>query len=194
MKFEELKVENFKERIAEAVQQKEEIMLYAFAPHNLIYKGKGNINSPLAKRLGYDIYNTYDFGGGIVAAQGDIVLVIIKQEGWEIGKNIIEYATKKLREEFGLNAEFIDNDILVDKKYKVGSFSSTNIGDRYIYTGVQICFHADPDIITQICLKNSPNKIPRGLSYYNIANTDLMPFVLGFCDEYLKKLPTEVNL
>lgn len=172
MKVEELEFENYKETIAEAIANKEEAFFYSIIPQNIIYKGKGEIDEEFARKSGYDIYNSIDFGGGIVATKGDIVLVIIKQEGWKVGEQIIEQV-KEILQEKGISAEIDGNDILIANKYKCASHSSTHIGNRAVYTGVQICFHADPDIIKRICKKES-KKIPIGLSNFGIDNTELL--------------------
>lgn len=162
--------------IRDAVVNKKEVCIHSIVPRNFVYKGVGEIDEELAEKNGYQVYYSYDFGGGIVATKGDLVLAIVKHEGWEVGKNLLEKICQYLKDK-GLPAEIDGNDILISGKYKVASHSSRNIGDRYIYTGLQVCFHANPELIERICLKPS-KKIPRGLASYGLSNVELMEQML----------------
>lgn len=175
MRIEQLKIEDYKQVIQNAITNQEECLMYAVLPKNIIYKGKGEIDEKYAMAHNFEIYNSIDFGNGIVGFKGDIVLVIIKKEGWNIGQTIIQELIDYLRSQ-GLNATEDNNDILIDGIYKVASYSSTNIGNNFIYTGVQVTFNADAGIIRNICKKNSV-KIPKGLNEYNIDNQKILKLI-----------------
>lgn len=178
MKIQELYLKDYQQTIKEAIQNKEDIVLWAVLPKNIVYQGKGEIDAKYCKKHDIDVYKSVDFGGGIVGFNGDIVLVILKQEGWDVGVKIIEKVKDYLTES-GLNAGYNNNDILIDGIYKVASHSSVNVGDRFIYTGVQITFNADPEIIKHICMKNSV-KVPRGLSYYSVDKNKILEFIIDY--------------
>lgn len=172
MMIKQLKIEDYKQVIQDAITNKEECLLYAILPSNIIYKGKGEIDEQYAIANGFDIYNSVDFGCGIVGFEGDIVLVIIKQDGWILGEQVINRLAEFLYKE-GLNVTVDNNDILIDGVYKVASYSSTKIGDNVIYTGIQVTFNANADIIRHICKKDSV-KVPRGLGYYGLNNQSIL--------------------
>lgn len=180
MKKQELLIKNYRDVIDRAIRNREEIALYSIIPSNIIYKGKGEINEQVAQANGYEIYNSIDFGGGIVATRGDVVIIIIKQDGWSVGQEFLDLVIGLLKGK-GLNATQDSNDILIDGKYKVASFSSVNVGDATIYTGIQVCFHADAELIGQICLKHS-TKIPKGLADYQVAQYE----IINILDNYIK--------
>lgn len=180
MKKQELQINNYRDTISWAIRNKDEIALYSIIPSNIIYKGKGQINEEVATQNGYEIYNSIDFGGGIVATRGDVIIIIIKKDGWTIGEEFMNLLAQHLQGK-GLRAEKSGNDILIDGIYKVASFSSVNIGDSTIYTGIQVCFTADSDLIRQICLKNS-TKVPKGLSEYKINQSE----IINILNNYIK--------
>lgn len=178
MQSNELILDTYKDVINIAVQNKQETSFYAILPKNIVYKGKGGINEEYCKEHDIDIYNSIDFGGGIVGFKGDIVFIVIKQDGFEIDKQLAEIVNDFLIKQ-GLNTKYDNNDILVDDIYKVASYSSTNIGDNVIYNAIQITFNADPEIIKEICKKDSV-KIPRGLNFYNINENELLQTILNY--------------
>lgn len=177
MIIEELKIDTFENTISDNISKKQECVLYSLIPSNIVYKGKGTIDEDYAQEHGYIVYNSVDFGGGLVATKNDLVLVIIKKEGWLIGLNLIETLINYLKQK-GINATLENNDVIIDDIYKVASFSSTNIGNRFIYTGLQCTFNPNVEDIKNICKYKPMKKIPKGLSDYNITSKELLEILL----------------
>lgn len=173
MIIEELKIENFQETIMKYIQNKTECMLYSFIPRNIVYKGKGVINEQYCVEHDYLIYPSIDFGGGIVATKNDLVVIIIKKDAWTLGNEIItkliDYLSIK-----NINAKLVNNDIIIDDIYKSASFSSVNIGDGYIYTGIQCTFNPNVEDIKNICNNKPMKKIPKGLSEYGVYGQEIL--------------------
>lgn len=180
MRIEQLKIEDYKQVIQNAITNREECLLYAMLPKNIVYKGKGEIDEEYCQEHDFDVYNSIDFGGGIVGFEGDLIFVVLKQGGWGIGEQL-GLLVKDYLTNCGLNASIANNDILIDDAYKVASYSSANTGDGFIYTAIQITFNADNEIIRHICKKDSV-KIPRGLTYYNIDKDDLLYNILNYIE------------
>lgn len=172
----ELKLANYVQVISTTIANKQPCCLYAVLPKNIVYKGKGEIDKEYCQEHNIEIYNSVDFGGGIVGFEGDLVFIILKQDGWNIGEEL-GVLVKDYLTNCGLNASIANNDILIDDTYKVASYSSANVGDEFIYTAIQITFNADNEIIRHICKKDSV-KIPRGLSYYDIDKIATLQFML----------------
>ena len=178
MELQQLYLQDYKQTIQNAIINKKDCGLYAILPKNIIYRGKGQINEEYAQSHNFEIYNSIDFGGGIVGFKGDIVVIIIKQDGWDLPFCLLRLIRDFLQSK-NINADIFDNDILVDGVYKVCSASSINVGDRYIYTGLQVSFNSDNDIISQICLKKSV-KVPQGLAKYGVNNQEVFQLIKDF--------------
>ena len=176
----ELKLADYVQVISTAIANKQPCCLYAVLPKNIVYKGKGEIDKEYCQEHNIEIYNSVDFGGGIVGFEGDLVFIILKQDGWNIGEEL-GVLVKDYLVDCGLNANIANNDVLIDDIYKVASYSSANTGDGFIYTAIQITFNADNEIIRHICKKDSV-KIPRGLTYYNIDKDDLLHNILNYIE------------
>lgn len=127
------------------------------------------------KQSNYNVWNSRNFGGTIVAFPNDIDIGILKKDGFDLGKNILIFLKEKLSK-YIVNLEIIGNDLLVDNKYKVVSFASTNAGDNYIYTVVHISLNPNVEIISKVCTKEM-KKIPKGLSDYGLT-TELIEEIL----------------
>ena len=180
MIVEELKIENFQETIFKHIQNKQECVLYSLIPRNIVYKGKGTIDEQYCLEHGYLVYNSIDFGGGLVATKNDLVLVVLKNEGWSVGLEIVESIISYLKEK-GLNVSLVNNDIIIDEQFKVASYSSVNVGNNCIYTGVQCTFNPNVEDIKNICKYKPMKKIPKGLSDYGITNEELLNLCLNIC-------------
>ena len=86
------------------------------------------------------------------------------------------YLVNKLKEK-RLNAEIVDNDILIDG-YKFLGGTQIDLEDYVIYiscVGIKNC----PELIKNICLKPS-TKVPRGLDYYGISTAEVKKWYLDF--------------
>lgn len=178
MKLQQLYIEDYQDVIRNGILSQQDCGFYAILPRNIVYKGVGDIDEQYCQEHDFQVYNSVDFGGGIVGFEGDIVIVIVKHEGWKVGENFMKTLNEYLQKQ-GLNSSLDGNDIMIDGIYKCASCSSVNISDRNIYTGIQITFNADADIIKHICKKESV-KIPKGLNKYNINNQDVLQFVFEY--------------
>lgn len=181
MEIKEIFLHNYIDTINElAVKKDRDIALYGIFPKTIVLKGKGQINQEYCTTNNIDVYNSLDFGGGIVSSVGDIAFIIFKHDGWDFGKDFLVHLKNYLISK-KINANIDNNDVIIDGKYKVASYSSTNLGDKYIYTGFQISFNPDLDLINNICLKNSI-KVPKGLIDYEISHQEILNLIYKYCN------------
>lgn len=114
---------------------------------------------------------TNNFGATIVKSAGDFGVAVTKQDGLNEGERYITLVRDYLISK-GINASLSGNDLMVDDIYKVGSYGSINIVDRYIYTAFHFSMNVDLDLIKKICTKPMV-KIPKGLSEYGITYQEI---------------------
>jgi hypothetical protein len=140
---------------------------------------KAQVDEDICDALGYDIVESYNNAGTIVSNEGDVLIGHFAQpeNGWY--DRFIAYFLEWLKAK-GLNAEFTDNDILVDG-YKVCGMCITRYG-RIDYTGGIISVKCNLDHIKQICRKPM-KKVPKGLSEYGITSAEVEQMFLEFCEE-----------
>lgn len=173
MEIKQIFINDYKNVITDYITKKtQDIALYGIIPKHIVLKGKGEINLNYCYQNNIEVYESVDFGGGIVASPGDISLIILKHNGWDIGKELLTFIKDFLIQK-GLKATIDSNDIVIDEKYKVASYSSVNLGNNYIYSGFQLSFNVNIDFIRKICLKPSV-KIPKGLSEYSIYPQEVL--------------------
>lgn len=77
-----------------------------------------------------------------------------------------------------INAAIVDNDILIDGKYKIAGYMKTSLPPNFMqkYEGLQISINVDNELIKNICTKEM-RKIPRGLSDYKVTATEVNEWV-----------------
>ena len=138
---------------------------------------KTQVDNQLCEEMGYDIVESYNNAGTIISNEGDVLIGHFAEpdNGWY--DRFIVYFIDWLKAK-GLNAEFADNDILVDG-YKVCGMCITRYG-RIDYTGGIISINANLDHIKAICRKPM-KKIPKGLSEYGITTEEVEEMFLDFC-------------
>lgn len=138
-----------------------------------------DINMQYVKDMGLNVWNSRNFGGTIVSFENDIDIGIVKKGCPNLGKSILDFFKNKLDSKL-FNVDITGNDILIDEKYKVISYASTNIGDNFYYTVVHISFNPNLEIINKVCSKRT-KKIPSGLQDFgfNINELELMLCELG---------------
>ena len=138
---------------------------------------KTQVDNQLCEEMGYDIVESYNNAGTIISNEGDVLIGHFAEpdNGWY--DRFIVYFIDWLKAK-GLNAEFADNDILVDG-YKVCGMCITRYG-RIDYTGGIISINANLDHIKAICRKPM-NKVPKGLSEYGITTEEVERMFLDFC-------------
>lgn len=85
--------------------------------------------------------------------------------------------------EKGLNAVQENNYILVDD-YVVAVGFGINLKPDYrrIFSGVQVCWKCDVELINKICTKTLP-KTPKGLYEYGITQEEIIEFIENYFDK-----------
>lgn len=149
------------------------------SPVAIVHK-KTQADEETCKELGYEIVESYNNGGTILANKGDIILSHLDtpENGWlfKFAEHFVDWLKSK-----GLNAEYIGNDILVDG-YKVCGLCITRYG-RIDFSSAYIGINIDLDHIKQICRKPMV-KVPKGLSEYGITTEEVEQMFLDFCNQY----------
>ena len=145
-------------------------------PVTLVYR-KDQIDGDVCKSLGYDIYEAYYNGGTLIANNGDVAFAHFYniQNGWR--ERFVTYFLGWLKGK-GLNANFDNNDVLVDG-YKVCATCVTRYG-RIDYTTIFVGINTNLDHIKAICRKPMV-KVPQGLSDYGITTEEVEQMFLDFC-------------
>ena len=139
--------------------------------------GDNDCNIEYCKSNNLPIYETHR-GGTIVNFKGDICVGNYQT----YFNNYSEIFLKKYTEWLvlkGINASFQGNDVLIDEKYKVGSYMSIYT-EGCLYNALHLSFDMDKSLIENICMKEM-EKIPDGISNYGIAYEELINFVKENC-------------
>lgn len=138
---------------------------------------KTQVDEDVCNLLGYEIVESYNNGGTICARQGDIIFSHLDtpENGWlfRFAGYFIGWLKFK-----GLNAEFAENDILVDG-YKVCGLCVTRYG-RIDFSSAYIGINTNLDHIKAICRKPMV-KVPKGLGEYGITTEEVEQMFLDFC-------------
>ena len=140
---------------------------------------KMQVDEDVCNELGYEIVETFNNCGTIVANPGDFGIghVGAHDNGWYL--RFVEHFLEWLNHR-GLNAVYVDNDILVDG-YKVCGICVNRYG-CIDYTGGLIGINTKLDDIKVICTKPM-KKVPKGLSEYGITTEDMERMFLDFCEK-----------
>lgn len=128
--------------------------------------------------LGYDIAESFNNGGTILATKGDIIFSHLDKpdNGWIFG--FVTYFLDWLKAK-GLNAVYENNDILIDG-YKVCGVCVTRYG-RIDFSSAILTVNSNLDHIKAIC-KKPMVKVPKGLSEYGITTEEVEEMFLRFCE------------
>lgn len=148
------------------------------APVAIVHR-KTQVDEDACNALGYGIVESYNNAGTIVSNAGDFLIGHFYHIGNGWHDRFIAYFIDWLKTK-GLNAEFVNNDILVDG-YKVCGMCITRYG-RIDYTGGIISINTNLDHIKAIC-KKPMKKVPKGLSEYGITSEEVEKMFLAFCEE-----------
>ncbi len=152
---------------------------YAVTERPMVLVHKANhVDSDICNELGYEIYETHHNGGVIVSNAGDVGIAHFghPKNGWR--DKFIAYFIMWLKAK-GLNAEYDNNDIIVDG-YKVCGSCTTRYG-CIDYTAGVISLNVNLDHIKAIC-KKPMVKVPKGLSEYGITSEEVEQMFLAFCE------------
>ena len=138
---------------------------------------KTQVDENVCAELGYEIVESYNNGGTILANAGDIIFSHLDkpQNGWlsRFANHFVEWLKAK-----GLNAVLDDNDVLVDG-YKVCGLCITRYG-RIDFSSAILAVNTNLDDIKRICRKPMV-KVPTGLSDYGITTEEVEQMFLAFC-------------
>lgn len=138
---------------------------------------KTQVDEDVCELLGYEIVESYNNGGTILATKGDIIFSHLAEpeNGWLY--KFADYFVDWLRAK-GLDAKLDDNDILVDG-YKVCGLCITRYG-RIDFSSAILTVNTNLDHIKAICRKPM-KKVPKGLSEYGITTEEVEKMFLEFC-------------
>lgn len=175
-------------------------LLYAVHEEECFFNGLSSISqtNPIGVFLAQiPQYNVRHNGGIIVAAKGDISLVLNTMKPiLKMKQMVCDFLVEKLRQAYHLNAQVDNNDIVVavngNTLYKVIATAWTTItsADRN-----RLLVHINinqPNLqhINNISIRQIKNKIPAGLSQWGITTADVESSWLG----ELQELISEGNL
>ena len=143
---------------------------------------KTQVDEAICKELGYEIVESYNNGGTILANPGDIIFSHLAEpgNGWLL--RFKDYFVNWLKTN-ELNAVCEDNDILVDG-YKVCGLCITRYG-RIDFSSAILAVNTNLDHIKQICRKPM-KKVPKGLMDYGITTEEVEQMFLDFCEQDTK--------
>ena len=168
---------NFMDVLTAAIVNKKEIGYSGIGDEEIVLTGRSNqINDKYCEENNIRVEHTANEGGTIVVQSGDIEFGFFKFNGFEDGTIFMTAILNELKKTLGDRIELVDNDLLIDGTYKVGSYSSVNVGNGLIYTGCHISMSVNLEHIRNICLKEM-SKIPHGLGEYGIDVVELEQFI-----------------
>lgn len=140
---------------------------------------KTQVDEGVCGSLGYEVVESFNNGGTILATEGDIIMSHLDapENGWieRFAAHLVDWLKAK-----GLNAEYADNDVLVDG-FKVCGTCVTRYG-RIDFSSAIITASVNLDHIKAICRKPM-KKVPRGLSDYGITTAEVERMFLDFCEQ-----------
>ena len=145
-------------------------------PIAIVHK-KSQVDEAVCNELGYTIYESYNNGGTILGNKGDIMFSHVAEPD---NRWLFRFAgcfANWLKDK-GLNAEHVDNDILVGG-YKVCGLCITRYG-RIDFSSAFIGINTNLDHIKAIC-KKPMVKVPKGLSEYGITTEEVEQWFIEFC-------------
>lgn len=137
------------------------------------------VDTETCVKLGYEVVESFNNGGTILASEGDIIMshLYAPENGWL--KRFAEHFVNWLNAR-GLNAEYVDNDVLVDG-FKVCGTCVTRYG-RIDFSSAIMTLNVNLDHIRAIC-KKPMIKVPKGLSDYGITSAEVEEMFLKFCEK-----------
>lgn len=166
-----IKMNEIKDEIKRLMLNNNEEILYCISDGLYIFRGLDGAVKDKYLRGSHNIFELGQSGGTIVSSKGDIEMAFFKYDGWNQAQTWLNLIAEYLKSR-GLNITVIGNDIIADDKYKVGAYGSLHLGNKKIFSTIQISINADADLINDICLKPMV-KIPKGLSEYGITTEEM---------------------
>ena len=148
------------------------------SPVAIVHKAY-QVDEDICNKLGYEIVESFNNAGTILANQGDIIFSHLDapNNGWieRFAIYFLDWLKNK-----GLNAVYEDNDILVDG-CKVCGMCITRYG-RIDFSSAIVGVNTNLDHIKAIC-KKPMKKVPKGLSEYGIMSEEVEEMFLAFCKQ-----------
>jgi lipoate-protein ligase A len=140
---------------------------------------KTQVDETICRELGYEVVESFNNGGTILASPGDIIFSHLEapDNGWIY--RFADYFIQWLKSK-GLDAAYEDNDILVDG-FKVCGLCITRYG-RIDFSSAILSVSVNLDHIKAICRKPM-KKVPKGLREYGITTQEVETMFLAFCTE-----------
>lgn len=166
-----------------AINTQKEGLYYFIPTKTVVFAGYNNsVESMFCKENGIQIIDVKNEGGVIVSGENSLAIGYLSKKidntaNKDFAMVLIEWLSKK-----GLSVSTQDNDILVDGKYKVASYSSRRFGD-IIFSAFHLSFNVNLKFIERLC-KKPMNKIPKGLDEFKISHKDIYSLFLANIDKF----------
>lgn len=175
MKTIELNSQNVAIKIVDIIQNQDECLVWGTPDGHYAFTGyqNGEVNYNKLDKYNVKVINFPNEGGVIITSQGDLDLGHFSKNlnnsfNIDVANKLETYLNNK-----NINAKFIGNDLIVDNKYKCGSFSSRRFVNL-LYSAFHISINVNLQMIRDICIKSmSNNKILKGLSDYGITTEEI---------------------
>jgi hypothetical protein len=174
---------NIDNALTSAIKAQKEGLYYFIPTRTVAFAGYNNsIETAFCKENGIQIIDVKNEGGVIVSGANSLAIGYLSKKigntaNQDFAMVLIEWLSKK-----GLNVSTQGNDILIDGKYKVASYSSRRFGD-IIFSAFHISFNVNLQLIERLC-KKPMNKIPKGLDEFNISYRDIYSLFLANIDKF----------
>jgi hypothetical protein len=164
---------NVTQEVNESVRNETQNLFYFVADKTVAFRGfRNKIDNTFCYNNNIQIIDVNNEGGVIVSGKGSLSVALIS-------KDTSNYFNKGLTRQIcyflqskGLNISVVDNDILVDEKYKVASCSSRYFG-RVLLSTFHISYEVNLELIKALCTKPM-KKIPKGLKDYGITEDEIL--------------------
>lgn len=186
MEIIELTAENVVSGINGIIKNQQECVVYGVPDKNYVFVGRNDeeqYNKEYCEQNDVELLKFPNQGGIIVSSNGDFDIGHFSKDhfngfNFKFADMLINFLKDK-----GINATLVGNDILIDDKYKCGSFSSRIYGE-ILYSAFHISINVDLQMIKDICVKPmSMFKVPKGLSDYGITTAEIKVLFENFVEE-----------
>lgn len=185
MEIIELTAQNIIEGFDDVISNRKQCFVYGIPDDNYVFQGTTTAcDCDYCEKNNIKLLPIPNEGGVIVLSKGDVEIGVFKDNGWDVCNNYMKALCNRLREKVP-NIEVLDNDLVIDGKYKCAGSSSRNLGDArnpYIYTAVHISLNVNLDLINHICKKEMV-KIPKGLGDYGYTTEEIKNIIIDLANE-----------
>lgn len=140
-----------------------------------------DINQDVCEESNVKVINIHHLGGTLVLTETAVGFAYVGEELTREFYNALVNQFVQYLQKRGLNAEHVDNDVMVDG-YKIGSWTKRILPNEAHWFTFQISLDNDPELINKICTKPM-KKVPKGLSEYGITKEEVITFLEDFVDK-----------